>query len=349
MYKEIIRPILFKFNPELIHNLTLRSLGLVEKIPGGRALLRMICKREHPALATEVFGIKFPNPVGLAGGMDKNGRYYNVLSDLGFGYVEIGSLTSKPQKGNPKPRIFRLPQDHAIINRMGINNEGVIAAIDHIKENKPEVVIAANISKNASSQGEQIQKDYLSAFSLLYDVVDFFVVNVSCPNVEGLTGLQDIGYLSEILDGILDKRAGMDKYRPVLVKVSLDVTTEQLDDILDYSLRNGIDGMVAGNTTRRREGLTTPKERIDQIGNGGLSGAPLYERSLAMVKYIKEKTQGRLPIVGVGGIMSPAQSKEMLQAGASLIEVYTGFIYEGPLFIKNILQELDNKQVKQND
>lgn len=342
MYKELIRPILFRFNPETAHLLTFKLLSTLRFIPMGRRILRMVCKKDHPSLSKELFGISFPNPVGLAGGLDKNGEYYNLLSDLGFGFVEIGSLTPKPQPGNPRPRIFRLPADRAIINRMGINNLGVLHAIERLKKDRPKVIISGNISKNSSSQDDQIAKDYLTCFSLLYDFVDMFTVNVSCPNVEGLTGLQDISFLSDILDGILDKRAGMDKYRPVLVKVSLDVTKDQLDDILNYCMRSGIDGVVVGNTSRKREGLTASPEKIGKTGNGGLSGAPLYPRSLEMVRYVHEKTAGKLPIVAAGGIMSPEQAQEMLSSGASLIEVYTGFIYEGPCFIKNILQHLDS-------
>lgn len=343
MYKKIIRPILFGLNPEFVHDLTLKILGATRKIPFGRPLIRMFFKREHPSLRCNVFGIDFPNPVGLAGGMDKNGKYYNELSDLSFGFIEIGSITPQPQPGNPKPRLFRLPEDKAIINRMGINNNGVMAVIENLKKNRPEVVLAANISKNTTSQGEQIANDYESGFSLLYDFVDMFVINVSCPNVEGLTDLQDTSFLSDIMDPLLDKRTSMDVYKPVLVKISLDVPDDQLDEVLTYSMRSGVDGVVVGNTTRSRKGLSSDEKTIASIGKGGLSGAPLFERSTAMVRYIHNKTAGKLPIIGVGGIMSPRQAKEMLEAGASLIEVYTGFIYEGPSFVKKILQELDNK------
>lgn len=343
MYKSIIRPLLFKLNPEFVHDLTLKFLGVVGRFSFFRSIVRMIFKREHQALKCNVFGIDFPNPVGLAGGMDKNGQYYNELSDFGFGFIEIGSLTPNPQPGNPKPRLFRLPEDKAIVNRMGINNNGVMAAIENLKKKKPEVILAANISKNSISKGEKIAKDYESSFSLLYDFVDMFVINVSCPNVEGLTDLQDTSFLSDIMDPILDKRTTMDIYKPVLVKISLDVPDDQLNEILSYSMISGIDGVVVGNTTRSRKGLKTDNETIAKIGNGGLSGAPLFQKSISMVRYVHQKTNGKLPIVGVGGIMTPAQAKEMLDAGASLIEVYTGFIYEGPGFVKTLLQELDKK------
>jgi len=228
---------------------------------------------------------------------------------------------------------------------MGINNDGVMAAIENLKRKKPEVILAANISKNTTSSGIQISKDYESGFSLLYDFVDMFVINVSCPNVEGLTDLQDASFLSDIMEPILDKRTSMDVYKPVLVKISLDVPKDQLDEILSYSMISGIDGLVVGNTTRSRKGLVSNDNLITKIGNGGLSGAPLFEKSLAMVRYIHNKTSGRLPIVGVGGIMSITQAKEMLAAGASLIEIYTGFIYEGPGFVKRLLQGLDANSI----
>ena len=348
MYKFLIRPVLFRLNPEFAHNLTLGALRLIGKIPFARSVVRLFFKRSHPSLEREVFGLRFPNPVGLAGGLDKNAECYNELSDFGFGFVEIGSLTPLPQDGNPKPRLFRLPKDQALINRMGINNKGILAAIRHLKEHRPEVLVAANIAKNTTSETpEQVARDYDYAFSMLYDFVDFFVVNVSCPNVEGLTHLQDISYLSDIMDGILDKRMNMDVYKPVLIKISPDITHAQVDEILDYALRYGVDGIIAGNTTRGREGLTAPERKIEEIGKGGLSGAPLYEKSLAMVRYIVSRVNGKLPVVATGGIMSPEQARQMLEAGASLVEIYTGFIYEGPGLPKRILKHLDT-QAAQN-
>ncbi|MGM9735283.1 MAG: quinone-dependent dihydroorotate dehydrogenase [Candidatus Cryptobacteroides sp.] len=342
MYKHLIRPILFRFNPETAHNLTLTALSVAGRIPFGASFLRMLYRRNSPSLAREVFGINFPNPVGLAGGLDKNGEHYNDLGNLGFGFVEIGSLTPKPQDGNPKPRLFRLPADKAIINRMGINNKGVKNAVEHLKKVKPDVIVAANISKNATSMNEDAAKDYETSFALLYDFVDMFVVNVSCPNVEGLTALQDVGFLSEIVDRLLDLRMYYDQYRPILLKVSPDLSHQQLDEILDYCLRSGIDGIVAGNTTRSRDGIVaTPEEKVEKIGNGGLSGAPLFKKNLELVRYIKEKSGNNLPIVGVGGIMTPQQARQMLDAGASLVEIYTGFIYEGPGFIKRIIKYLE--------
>lgn len=341
MYKHILRPILFRFNAETAHNLTFSGLSLLRYIPFGRAIVRSLYKRTYPTLEKEVFGIRFPNPVGLAGGLDKNGEYYNDMANFGFGFVEIGSLTPQPQDGNPKPRCFRSIQDKAIINRFGINNKGVKNAVEHLKKVRPEVIVAANISKNTTSINEDAAKDYESAFALMYDFVDMFVLNVSCPNVVGLTSLQDITFLSDIVDKLLSLRMYYDEYRPILLKVSPDLPHQQLDEIIDYCMRSGVDGIVAGNTTRSREGLTISQEQIDKIGNGGMSGAPIRKKNLELVRYISEKTKGKLPIIGVGGIMSGKDAKDMLDAGASLIEIYSGFIYEGPALIKNINKYLE--------
>ena len=344
MYKHFLKPILFRFNPETAHNMIMSSLTLLRHIPFGRAILRSTCSKETPSLEKEVFGITFPNPVGLAGGLDKNGEHYNDLANCGFGFVEIGSLTPKPQDGNPKPRCFRIPQDRAIINRFGINNKGVKNAVEHLKRDRPNVIVAANISKNTTSINEDAAKDYETSFALLYDFVDMFVVNVSCPNVVGLTALQDISFLSDIVDRLLDLRRYYDTYRPILLKVSPDLSTEQLDDIIDYCLRSGIDGIVAGNTTRSRDGLTIDPKKIEEIGNGGMSGAPVHKKNLELVRYIHTKSEGRLPIIGVGGIMSGEEAKAMMDAGASLVEIYTGFIYEGPALVKRIIRHLENQE-----
>ncbi len=320
----------------------MKGLKVLRKIPFARSLVRLIFKKEHPGLQREIFGINFPNPVGLAGGLDKNGECYNELSDFGFGFVEIGSLTVRPQSGNPKPRLFRVVQDQAIINRMGINNNGINAAIENLNKNHPEVIIAGNIAPNSSSQGEQVAEDYKNAFSLLYDFVDMFVINISCPNVEGLTKLQDVSSLSDIMDNLLNMRTVFDTYKPILLKLSPDLAHVQIDEILEYAMLSGIDGIVAGNTSRKRDGLTIPQSKIDEIGKGGMSGAPIYHKNLEMVRYIHSKTAGKLPIIGVGGIMTPEQAKEMVDAGASLIEIYSGFIYKGPGFVEKILKSLDS-------
>ena len=342
IYNHMLKPILICFNPERAHNILFKGLTILRHIPFARPIIRAIYHREAPSLEKEVFGIRFPNPVGLAGGLDKNGEFYNDMANFGFGFVEIGSLTPKPQDGNPRPRCFRVVADKAIINRFGINNKGVKNAVEHLKKVRPEVIVAANISKNTSSINEDAAKDYETSFALLYDFVDMFVVNVSCPNVVGLTALQDISFLSDIVDRLLDLRMYYDEYRPILLKVSPDLSHEQLDEIIEYCLRSGIDGIVAGNTTRSRDGLTSiSPEKIEAIGNGGMSGAPLYKKNLELVRYIHQVSEGKLPIIGVGGIMSGAQAQEMISAGASLVEIYSGFIFEGPALVKRIIKHLE--------
>lgn len=339
MYK-LFKPILFSFSPETVHNIIVGLLKFLGYVPLFSPILRLIFRNNSPKLEKEVMGIKFPNPVGLAAGFDKNGEIYNQLYDFGFGFIEIGSLTPSEQVGNPKPRCFRLVEDYAIINRMGINNKGVKHAVSNLKTKKSKTIIGANIIKSTASSNEQAPHDYEKSFAQLYDFVDYFVVNVSCPNVKGVTKLQDITSLSEIIDRLTTLRKYFDEYRPILLKVSPDLAKDQLDEIIELILVSGMDGIVATNTTTSREGLVSPSDRVDFIGEGGLSGAPLYNRSLEVVRYISKKTNGQLPIIAVGGIMTPKQAKEMLDAGASLVQVYTGFIYNGPGFVKKILKHL---------
>lgn len=306
----------------------------------------MFCynKADRNNLEREVFGIKFKHPVGLAAGFDKNGEYYNTIANFGFSFVEIGSVTPEPQPGNPKPRSFRLPKDEALINRMGINNKGVKYMISSIQKNKPKVILGGNISKNSSTSNENAAGDYERTFSLLYDYVDYFALNVSCPNVKDLRKLQDIETLSQIIDKLLELRRYYDEYRPILLKLSPDLPKDNLDEVIDLVLTSGLDGVIATNTTTEREslGLKSEKSKIQSIGEGGLSGAPLFNKSLEMVKYISARTNGSLPIIAVGGIMSPENAKVMLDAGASLIQIYSGFIYKGPSFAKKIVKYLNN-------
>ena len=342
MYK-ILRSILFLFNGEKAHNITTRLLVLLRYLPFSKQIVNLLYGYHNPVLEREVFGIRFKNPVGLAAGFDKNGTLYNDLAKFGFSFVEIGSLTLEPQPGNPKPRCFRLVQDNAIINRMGINNNGVRYAVNYIKKHRPNCIIGGSISKNSDVPNENAASNYEKSFALLYDFVDYFTINVSCPNVQNLDKMQDISFLSELIDRLLSLRNYYDDYRPILIKLSPDIPKQQLDDIIDLVLVSGIDGVIASNTTRDRSGLKTSKEALEEIGTGGLSGKPLFEKSLSMVKYISEKTNRLLPIVAVGGIFTPKDAEAMIDAGASLVQIYSGMIYNGPGLVKRINKHLATK------
>lgn len=339
MYK-LFRPLLFKLQPETIHHLIVRLLRVLHFVPFARCIMRACFVRRSRSLEREVLGLKFPNPIGLAAGFDKDAEVYDMLGALGFGFVEVGTVTPKAQNGNPKPRCFRLPADQAIINRMGFNNHGVQNAVKNLRHRKPGLIVGGNIGKNTLTPNEQAPCDYLKAFRALYDYVDYFVVNVSCPNVACLTALQSKESTVAILEPLKEFRQGQSDYRPILLKISPDLTDEQVDQMIDVVRECKIDGIVATNTTTSREGLKSSPERIAAIGKGGLSGGPLTVRSREMVRYIHEKTEGRLPIIGVGGVMSVGDAEAMLEAGASLVQVYSGFIYEGPGFVKRICKWL---------
>ena len=337
MYRYIIRPLLFLLSPESIHRLLVGTIRFSFKIPGIAAFMRLIYRVRHPKLETEFLGLSFKNPVGLAAGFDKNAHIYNEFSDFGFSHIEVGTVTPEGQPGNPKPRSFRIPKDKGLINRMGFNNNGLDAAILQLtKKRRKGLVIGGNIGKNTATPNENAVSDYETCFRGLYPYVDYFVVNVSCPNITNLRELQDQDGLEAILGRLAEVRAEMRDYKPVLLKISPDLNKEQIDASLDIVGKYGIDGIVATNTTVSREGLQTSEAKIKAIANGGLSGAPITSRSLEMVRYISEKTAGKLPIIGVGGILSVEDALNMLNAGASLIQVYTGFIYNGPAFMKRI-------------
>ncbi|CDN30275.1 Dihydroorotate dehydrogenase [Mucinivorans hirudinis] len=330
----------FKLQPETIHHIIVGGMKVVGYIPFAKALIKSCHCVKSSSLEREVIGLKFPNPIGLAAGFDKNAEVYDVLSCMGFGFVEIGTVTPKAQSGNPKPRMFRLPKDKAIINRMGFNNEGLKAAVRRLRSRNPKLIIGGNIGKNTTTPNEKAAEDYLKLFRGLYDYVDYFVVNVSCPNVANLTSLQSKQSTIDILMPLKEFRKGQKQYRPILLKISPDLSTEQVDTMIEVVRQTKIDGIVATNTTTSRGGLATDDDDVKRIANGGLSGAPLTERSREMVRYIHQKTGGKIAIIGVGGIMSVQDAKEMLAAGASLVQVYSGFIYEGPGFVKSILKYL---------
>lgn len=340
MYRSIIRPLLFKLSPETIHHIMIGAMRFAGFVPGSRAVMRALWSMRHPSLEREVFGIKFPNPIGLAAGFDKNAEVYKELGAMGFGFVEIGTVTPKPQPGNPRPRLFRLPTDNAVINRMGFNNRGIEGAVSNLRSRGNGVIVGGNIGKNTLTPNENAPADYLKVFRTLYQYVDYFVVNVSCPNVACMTSLQNSHSLLEILNGLFDFRRGQNQFRPILLKISPDLTTAQLDDIIELLMQSPLDGIVATNTTTSREGLKSDPKLVAAIGNGGLSGAPLTERSIEMVRYIHTKTEGRYPIIGVGGVMTPQDAVRMFEAGASLVQVYSGFIYSGPCFVKKICKAL---------
>ncbi|MDR0737648.1 MAG: quinone-dependent dihydroorotate dehydrogenase [Prevotellaceae bacterium] len=337
-----LRKIIFRIGPETSHLLTIKLLKCLRYIPFAKVILRLSFAIHDKSLEREVLGIKFKNPVGLAAGFDKNAEIVGELDCLGFGFVEIGSVTPLPQPGNPKPRVFRLPADKALINRMGINNVGAKAVIKNLHRcrAKKQIIVGGNLSKNATTFNVHAPADYERCFALLYNEVDYFVVNVSCPNVTNLTQLQDRDILTQIIDRIINVRHYRDEYKPILLKISPDLNTAQLDDILDLVREKGIDGIVAVNTTVTREALHTPAEKVETTGKGGLSGAPLTAKAIEWVRYIHTKTQGQVPIIGVGGVMTPDDAVNMLAAGASLIQVYTGLIYNGPGFVKKILKRL---------
>ena len=347
MYKKIIRPIFFLFSPERIHHFTVSCLKFTRYIPGLKPLLRAIFTVKDPVLEREVLGMKFPNPVGLAAGFDKNAEVCNEMACLGFGFLEVGTVTPKGQPGNPKPRLFRLVNDRAIINRMGFNNLGVENAVRNLKKANPKLIIGGNLGKNTATPNDKAVGDYLKLFRSLYEYVDYFVINVSCPNIANLRDLQDNG-LKEILNTLIEFRRGQTPYRPILLKISPDLTNEQIDNMIATMVECKIDGIVATNTTTSREGLSVSAAQIERIGNGGMSGAPLTKRSIEIVKYIHTKTEGRFPIIGVGGIMSVEDALAMLDAGACLIQVYSGFIYNGPAFVKDICKALINKEQKKS-
>ena len=296
----------------------------------------MGAEKPENKLETEVFGLRFPSPVGVAAGLDKNAEMVHLLPEFGFGFAEIGTVTPKPQQGNPKPRLFRLPKDKALINRMGFNNEGASAIAAKLHKDFSNFIIGGNIGKNSATPNKQAVDDYIKSFKELYMVADYFVVNVSCPNITDLRELQDKEHLKNILTAIVETRKSFDAYKPVLLKLSPDLNQEQIDDSVMLTEETGLDGFVISNTTIQRKGLQTSPKRISNIGQGGLSGRPVRNRSTQMINYVFRKTSGKLPIIGVGGIFSASDALEKLDAGASLIQVYTGFIYEGPGLIKSI-------------
>ena len=345
MYKIFFKPLLFKLNPEKAHYLTFDLLKLFLGNAICRSVANSIFGVKHAKLKKQLFGLTFDNPVGLAAGLDKDAKVFNELSALGFGFIEIGTVTPKAQPGNDKPRLFRLPNDHALINRMGFNNEGVDAAAIRLKFKKTKTIIGGNIGKNKLTPNEDAINDYEYCFNALFDVVDYFVVNVSSPNTPNLRELQDKEPLTHLLNHLQKINNVKTKRKPILLKIAPDLTNSQLDDIIEIVASTKIDGIVATNTTIAREPLTYPKTEIEAIGMGGLSGKPLTKRSTEVISYLKTKSNNAFPVIGVGGIHSPEDAIEKIKAGADLIQLYTGFVYEGPSLIKKINKEIINQNI----
>jgi dihydroorotate dehydrogenase len=340
MYRFVIRPFLFLFPPEFVHHATCRLIRALTLIPGMAALLRWYYRVEHKSLERKVFGLTFSNPVGLAAGFDKNAALIDPLACLGFGFIEIGTVTPRAQAGNDKPRLFRLPHDQALINRMGFNNEGVEAAVQRLRKRRSAVIVGGNIGKNKTTPNEHATRDYEICFEALYPYVDYFVVNVSSPNTPGLRELQEKEPLARLLHHIKALSLARPQPKPVLLKIAPDLTDTQLLDVVDVLRQTHIDGVIATNTTVSRNGLITPAADVDAMGTGGLSGAPLRQRATEAVKFLRQHLGKDFPIVAVGGIMNAADAMEKFQAGANLVQLYTGFIYEGPGVVRKINKRL---------
>ncbi len=336
MFRLAIRPILFLFQPETAHHLAVAGLRLLCLIPGMSWLLHRRYSVRSASLLVEKKGLRFPNPVGLAAGFDKNATLFPTFRFLGFGFIEVGTVTPKPQPGNPKPRLFRLPADEALINRMGFNNDGVDEFAERLKRRPPGIIIGANIGKNKATPDEQAVNDYLICFQKLYDLADYFAVNVSSPNTPGLRALQDKEPLRIILTALLEERKKRAQVKPILLKIAPDLNDAQLSDVAEIVQETGIDGVIATNTTISRDGLVTPPHTVERIGAGGLSGWPLKAKSTRIVSLMRQKLGDSYLIIGCGGIERAEDALEKLKAGADLVQIYTGFIYRGPELVRSI-------------
>ena len=340
LYRRIIQPILFSMNIERAHRTVMLLLRITGALPGGRWLLRKLYATEHPALEREVFGLRFPNPVGLAAGFDRNGEAFRELAALGFGFIEIGTVTPRPQSGNPRPRVFRLPRDKAIVNRMGLCNRGLEKTISMLRKPHEGILVGCNIGKNTVTPPENAPADYLKVFRNLYEYADYFTVNISCETGNRECSAHTRENITRILAPLFDFRRGQNQYRPILLKISPDLPDEAVDAVTDTMISTPLDGIVATNGTYSREGLRTSRTTIGKIGNGRLSGQPLTRRAVEVVRRIRERSGGAYPIIGVGGLMSPDDVRAMLDAGASLVQLYTGYIYEGPRLLRKICRRL---------
>ncbi len=336
MYKALIRPVLFLISPESIHHFTFTVLRMKFAIPGIKLLVRKLFAFNHPHLERKILGLTFKNPVGLAAGFDKDAKLIDELACFGFGFIEIGTVTPRPQTGNEKPRLFRLPQDQALINRMGFNNGGVLAVVEQLKKRSSDILVGGNIGKNKITPNDRAVEDYAECFEALFPHVDYFVVNVSSPNTPGLRELQEREPLKNLLTNIKSLSLSKIKSKPILLKIAPDLTEDQLSDVVAILKETNTDGVIATNTTLSRDGLSTADAELKKIGAGGLSGRPLKEKSRSVISYLRQRLGPEFPIIGVGGIMSPEDAIAHMQAGADLVQIYTGFVYEGPSFVKRI-------------
>lgn len=339
MYKRL-KPLIFLFSPEVAHEWTMRLLTLACAIPGVAWILRRHYTVTDKRLEVSIAGLTFPNPVGLAAGFDKDARWLKEMRTLGFGFVEIGTVTPIPQKGNPRPRLFRLPADRGVINRMGFNNGGMVQAAAKLRRRPQGLLVGGNIGKNKTTPNASADLDYLKSFQSLHAHVDYFVVNVSSPNTPGLRELQSKEPLTQLLQLLMNENATMPTSRPIFLKIAPDLSDSELDDIIDLVQETGIAGVIATNTTISREGLQMDEARVQEMGPGGLSGAPVRERSTEVIRYLHTKSGASFPIIGVGGICSGVDAQEKLDAGASLVQVYSGLIFEGPGLIRRINRHL---------
>ncbi len=350
MYQKIIKPLLFRLSIDQAHSLAIWLLHLAARVPYGRKVLKAAYNLSHPSLEREVFGTKFRNPVGLAAGFDCNGDVINEISALGFGFVEVGTITPEEQEGNPKPRIYRLSRDRAIVNRIGNANLGWRYAIENLRKRHANIVVGCNIGVGSNTNPKYAGQDFLKSFRTLYQYADYFTVNLTSDNAALDTKSYTRERLKEALSPLFEFRRGQSEYRPIMVKISPDITDEVLDVVIDVLVETPLDGIVAVAGTRARDGLKTSAASLSKIGVGRLSGAPLRERALEVVRYIHQKTDGAYPIIGVGGLESSEDVEAMLEAGASLVQLYSGFIYQGPSMAKRICQSLivEEKTVKEN-
>lgn len=343
MYR-LIRFFLFLFPAETAHNISFILIKILFKIPFASKITRYLFNISDSSLEREIFGLKFKNPVGLAAGFDKNAILIDELSNFGFGFIEIGTVTPKPQEGNPKPRLFRLVDDNAVINRMGFNNAGVEEIVNKLRKRKSDIIIGGNIGKNKTTPNASAIDDYEVTFNSLFDYVDYFVVNVSSPNTPGLRELQEKKPLKELLNSLQVINSDKSRRKPILLKIAPDLTNSQLDDIIEIVNETKIDGIIATNTTINRENLNSSNSKVNVIGPGGLSGMPLKDRSNDVIRYISSNSNNSIPIIGVGGVFSAEDAIEKIKAGATLVQIYTSFVYKGPQIIKEI-----NKAILENE